>query len=89
MIRKNGFTVFSTIGQTPKVFNVDNPVQAAFGGAARGREVAHRVSINPVGVELSCHTPSCAPLARGYYRFASYGGEWYNYTFFNIKSEIL
>jgi len=44
--------------KTPKVFNVDNPVQAAFGGTARGREW-HAAPHNPVGVEHFSH-PSCA-----------------------------
>jgi hypothetical protein len=39
----------SCFWKTPKVFNVDNPVQA--GGAARGRDAACHVSTNPVGVE--------------------------------------
>jgi len=40
-----------TARKTPKVFNIDNPVQAAFGGAARGREWCS-ANHNPVGVEL-------------------------------------
>jgi len=89
MKRKNGFRVFLGFGKTPEVFNVDNPVQA--GGAARGRKW-HTAPRNPAGVEhfsyhscaptehrdraLHRHTPRCAPLARGYHWFASYGGSW-------------
>jgi hypothetical protein len=88
MRREYKFELSFSAEETPKVFNVNNPVQAE--GAARGRDVACRVSTNPAGVELraiaSCaptehrdkalhrHTPSCAALARGYYLFASYGG---------------
>ena len=81
---------YHTEWKTPKVFNADNPVQAE--GAARGKEW-RTVLHNPVGVEhffcLGCaptehrdrgwhrHTPSCASLARGYQKFASYGGVRY------------
>jgi len=81
-------TALSYYQKAPKVFNVDNPVQAK--GAARGKE-CHPKPHNPVGVELltavccaptehsrdvACRvsTPSCATLARGYQKFASYGG---------------
>jgi len=50
MKRENVFTVFLTIGKTPEVFNVDNPVQA--GGAARGWKW-RTAPYNSVGVELS------------------------------------
>ena len=91
MKRKNGFTILLTNSKTPEVFNVDNPVQAE--GAARGREwrtipynpagveLSTTSSCAPTEHrrDAACHvsTPSCATLARGYHRFASYGGRCY------------
>jgi len=43
----------------PKVLNVNNPVQAAKGGAARGRENRRKYQ-NSVGVQL-LPVPCCAP----------------------------
>jgi len=90
--RQTGVMGGISMSKTPKVFNLDNPVQAE--GAARGKEW-RTAPCNPVGVELSitcccaptehrrdvaCRvfTPSCAPLARGYHEFASYGGGWHH-----------
>jgi hypothetical protein len=87
--------------KTPKVLNVNNPVQAE--GAARGRE-SRPAPHNPVGVELRntvcCaptahsvselyhYSPSCATLARGYQKFASYGGLGYgDYSYSNLTTQ--